>query len=208
MKYRIGSLLSLSLLLVLSAIGCRSPYRSDQGALFGGLTGAGLGAIVGDSAGNAGAGAAIGAAAGALTGAVVGEELDQIEAHNRAMIEQQYGRRVAAGAVSVGEVVSMSNAGVNDELIRNHIRAHGMQAALQTSDLISLQQQGVSTEVIKAMQEPPRAPVVVQQPAVQPVIVEEYHYGPPLWGPGCRPYPHYGRRHGHSGVSWGLSVGH
>ena len=208
MKYRTGGLLSLCLLLVVSAPGCRSPYRSDQGALFGGLTGAGLGAVVGDASGNAGAGAAIGAAAGALTGAVVGNELDQIEARNRTMIEQQYGRRVAAGAVSIAEVVSMSKAGVNDELIRNHIRTHGMQAPLQASDLISLQQQGVSTEVIKAMQEPPRAPVMVQQAVAQPVIVEEYHYGPPLWGPGCQPYPHYGRRRGHPGVSWVLSVGH
>jgi len=207
MNCRSASLLSLSLLLVLAAGGCRSPYRSDQGALFGGLTGAGVGAIVGDSVGNAGAGAAIGAGVGALTGAVVGDELDQIEAQNRAMIEQQYGRQVAAGAVSTADVVSMTNAGVSDELIVNHIRAHGTQAPLQPSDLMSLTQQGVGDSVIKAMQEPPRAPVVVQQPAPQPVIVEEYHYGPPLWGPHCRPHHYHHRRHHHrAGVSWGVSV--
>src|SRR5262245_19273679 len=65
-------------------LGCASPYRADQGALFGGLTGAGLGALVGSASGNTGAGAAIGAGVGALSGAAVGGSLDEIEAQNRA----------------------------------------------------------------------------------------------------------------------------
>jgi len=67
--------------------GCRSPYRSDQGALLGGLTGAGVGAVIGDAVDQPLAGTAIGAGVGALTGAVIGDNLDQIEAENRAAIE-------------------------------------------------------------------------------------------------------------------------
>lgn len=199
------------LLTALSATGCRSPYRADQGALFGGLLGAGTGAIIGDAVGNAGAGAAIGAGLGAITGAAVGSELDQIEAQNRAMIEQQLGRQVAAGAVTLDQVISMARAGVDDELIVNHIQIHGVASPPQAGDLILLQQENVSTRVIKAMQEPPRprqqAQAVAVRPAPPPVIVEEYHYGPPLWG---RPYHHrrYPVRHHRPGVSWGLSFGH
>jgi hypothetical protein len=190
----------------LSTVGCQSPYRADQGALFGGLLGAGTGAIVGDAVGNAGAGAAIGAGLGAVTGAVVGSELDEIEARNRAMIAQQLGREVAAGAVRLDDVVAMTRAGVDDELIVNHINVHGVASPLQSSDLIYLQQQGVSTRVIKAMQTPPRRPaqpVVVHEAVPPPVVVQEYHYGPPFWGPPCH-YHH--RRHRHRpGVSWGMS---
>ena len=170
MNCRLARLLLLSFLLVAFAGGCHSPYRSDRGALIGGLTGGGLGAIVGDSMGNAGAGAVIGAGVGAISGAVIGDEMDQMEARNMALIQQQYGQQVAAGAVSTGDVVAMSKAGVDDELIVNHIRTYGTQAPLQTGDLISLQQQGVSTPVIKAMQAPRPAPVVVQLRLDQPEL--------------------------------------
>ena len=195
----------LVVLITLAAVGCRSPYRSDQGALFGGLLGAGTGAIVGNAVGNTGAGAAIGAGVGALTGAAIGDELDHIEAQNRAMIEQQLGRQIAAGAVAMDDVVAMSAAGVDDELIVTHIRAHGVAGPLATEEVIALHKQGVSTRVIKALQEPPRvarAPVVAQ-PVPAPVIVEQHHYGPPLWGP---PRHYHSRHRHHPGVSWGVSV--
>ncbi len=168
--------------------GCASPYHADRGALFGGLTGAGVGAIAGHALGNTGAGAAIGAGVGALTGAAVGSEMDEMEARNRAAIAAQLGRQVAAGAVSIDDVIAMSHSGVNDDLIVNHIQAHGMAKPLQTGDLINLQNQGISTRVIAAMQQTPTPvqqanTVVVQQPAPTPVIVEEYHYGHPYWGP-------------------------
>ena len=186
--------------------GCNSPYHADRGALGGGLLGAGLGAIVGDAVGNAGAGTAIGAGMGALTGAAIGQGMDEVEAKNRAMIERQLGRSVVAGAVTIAEVVAMSNAGVDDTLIVNHIRAHGMASPLGSRDLISLKEQGVSTPVIEAMQAPPPRPVVVREPAPTPVIVEQYHYGPPYWGP--PPYRYYPHRYRprRSGVSWGVSV--
>ena len=189
---RMSSLLALLglTLAVVTSTGCQSPYHSDQGALFGGLLGAGTGAIIGGATGHPGAGAAIGAGVGALSGAAIGHGQDEIEARNRAMIAQQLGRQVPAGAVTVNDVIAMSKSGVNEELIANHVRANCMTAPLQSADLIRLQQEGVTPRVIAQMQaSPPRPvqPVVVQQPAPPPVIVEEYPYGP-YYGPRCHMY--------------------
>jgi len=193
------------------ALGCHSPYRSDQGALFGGLVGAGTGAIVGDALGNPGAGAAIGAGVGAISGAAVGSELDQIEAQNRAMIEAQLGRQIAAGAVRLDDVMAMSQAGVDDQLIVNHVRAHGMAAPLGASDIIMLKQQGVSSQVIAAMQTatPPAPATVVQPVPATPVVVHEYHYDPWFYSPPCwHGHWHYYHRRPppRPGFSWGVSV--
>jgi hypothetical protein len=144
-----------------------------------------------------------------MTGAAIGDEMDQMEARNRALIESQLGRQVRPGAVSIDDVVMMSQAGVAEELIVNHIRAHGMVHPPGTQDLITLNSQGVSTNVIKAMQEPPPAPrtqtVVVERPAPRPVIVEEYHYGPGYYAPPIYHHHAYSPRPRRSGVSWGMS---
>ena len=186
--------------------GCYSPYHTDRGALAGGLGGAGVGALVGSAVGHPGAGAAIGAGVGTLAGAAVGSEMDQMEARNRAEIEARMGRQVAAGSVTMQDVLAMHQAGVAPELVVTHIRTHGMAAPLQAQDLIVLQQQRVSPAVVQAMQEsPPRPmaaqPVMVSQP---PVIVEEYPY---YWGPPpyYRPMPRY--HHCGPGMHWGVSVG-
>ena len=168
---------------VLTASGCQSDAsHTEKGALFGGLLGAGTGAAIGSATGHAGTGAAIGAGVGALSGAAIGSGQDEIEARNRAQIEAQLGRRVATGSVTIGEVVAMTQAHVNDDLIINHIHAHGMVAPPGSNDLIALQQNGVSPRVVQAMQESPPPPqtVVVQQPAPPPVIVEGY-YGRPYY---------------------------
>jgi hypothetical protein len=160
--------------------------------------------LIGDASGNAGAGAAIGAGIGALSGAVVGSELDAIEAQNRAQIEAQLGRQLRAGAVSTEEVVMMSQNGVDEELIVNHIRANGMIQPPNSGDLIYLNQQGVPTRVIAAMQEPPRVrkeTVVVREPR-PPVVVHEHVYGPPVYHP---PVYYRAYRHRRPGMSWGVS---
>jgi hypothetical protein len=186
----------------LAALGCRSPYYADRGALFGGLTGAGVGALVGDATGNTAAGAAIGAGVGALTGAAVGDAMDEMEARTRAQIAQQLGRPVRTGAVSISDVVAMSQAGVDERLMVSHVRSSGVATPLSASDVIYLHQQGVKPSVIEAMQSPPSVPPA---PASAPVIVEEHHYAPPpyYW----RPYP-YHYRHCHPHASWGFSVWH
>jgi hypothetical protein len=183
-------------LALLGSAGCRSPYRSDQGALLGGAGGAVLGGIVGHQLGHTGAGAAIGALAGAATGAVVGNEIDEVEARNRREIEARLGRQVAAGAASIEDVVAMTKAGVDDEVISQHVRYHGMVNTLTPDDLIRLKNEGVSARVVKTMQEPPRPREVVRtvQPVSQPVIIEERYYADPWgWGPRYQ-YPHYHRR--------------
>ena len=115
--------------------------------------------------------------------AMAGKEMDEVEARNRAYLEGKLQRRMA-GAVTIEDVMAMRNAGVADDVIITHIRYHGMARELTPQDLIALQQQGLSPNVIRAMQEMPPPQVVVAQPAPPPVIVDEwgyYHY-PHRWG--------------------------
>jgi len=202
----------LLLLAVLAAIGCRSPYYADRGALFGGLTGAGVGALVGDANGNAGAGAVIGSAIGAVTGAAVGEGIDADLARSRAEIEARMGRQMQ-GAVTTADVIAMTQAGLSDDVIATHIRASGVAQPLQVGDLIQLRNMGVRDTVINTMQQtPPRgAQSAVAYPAYPPgnVIVEHHYpayYGPPVWCGPPRPAFYYHQHRPHSRVGFGVSV--
>ena len=202
-----SSFCCVALLFCASFTGCRSPYYADRGAGVGALAGAGAGALIGDATGgNAGSGALIGAGLGALTGAAVGSEMDQLAAQNRAEISAQLGRQVQAGAANIQEVVNMTRAGVDPRLIQNYVRTSGVRQPIAASDVIYLHQQGVSTDVIQAMQTPATAnpPLVSGRP---PVIVEEHYYGRPA----CYT-PHFGYHHGfhrggHCGrTSFGFSI--
>jgi hypothetical protein len=170
----------LALIAGMSA-GCETTSHAENDAVCGGLFGGLMGAIIGHAAHNTAAGAVIGAGAGALAGAAIGSSQDQAEARNRAIIEAQLGRRVAAGAVTVPEVINMVQARVNDDLIINHIHSHGMAAPPSSTDLIALQQNGVSPRVVQTMQtciapsQPPPAVIVEDPPP--PVVVGGY------WGP-------------------------
>jgi hypothetical protein len=172
------------LLVAITALetGCRSPYYADRGAALGGVTGAGVGALVGSAVRHPWAGALVGAGVGAVSGAAVGTGLDEIEARNRAAIAATMGRPVAPGAVAVNDVVAMSQAGVDENVIVNHIRYNGVQRAPQTGDLIALQRANVSPRVIEALQTPPAQPVAGVAPP--PPLV--YAPPPPPWG-----YPAY-----------------
>jgi hypothetical protein len=165
---------------LLAAPGCQSPYYADRGAAAGGLLGAGAGALIGSQTGNTGAGAALGAGLGALTGSVFGAQMDEVAAQNRAAIASQLGRQVTPGVATVDEVIAMSRAGVDQQLITNYVATSGMSAPITAQDVIYLHQQGVADPVIVAMQTPP-------PPPAQPVIVQEvHHHGPPVY---CEPYP-------------------
>ncbi|MEX2185284.1 MAG: glycine zipper domain-containing protein [Pirellulales bacterium] len=199
---------ALSLLILLPLLcGCASNSRGQNGALLGGLGGAGLGAIAGNQVGHAGTGAAIGALAGAVTGGVIGDEIDEAEARNRAEIEARLGRPVVAGSVSIEDVIEMTQRGVHEDVIAQHVRAHGMTRPPATDDLIRLTQSHVSDRVIRAMQEQP-APRVVQEirPVSPPPVIVERYYDPwPCWGPQYHHRPH---RHGPGpGYSIGVSYG-
>lgn len=190
--------------------GCATTH-AERGALFGGLLGAGTGAIVGNAAGNTLAGTAIGAGVGALAGSAVGDSLDEMEAQNRALIAQQLGREIPAGAVTFDDVIAMTKAGVAEELIVNQIRINGMVRQPTTDDIIRLQKEGVSVNVIKAMQEPPLRrhpsndrPIVIRESSPPPVVI--YEHDPWWWGP---PWPHYHYHYRYyrprPGVSWGIT---
>ena len=201
--YQVKFCLVAVLSIALAACGCRSPYHADRGAAIGGLTGAGVGALVGNAVGKTAGGALIGAGLGALVGNGVGQTLDDIEAENRALIEAQLGQPVAAGAVTVDDVVLMSQNHVADELIINHIRAHGPIAPATTDDLIHLQQAGVTPPVMQAYQTTP-VPTVSQGVPPATVVVEDHYYGPP---PVAYHY-HHGRfaHRRRPRVGWGVSV--
>jgi hypothetical protein len=169
--------------IMLALGGCASPYHSDQGALFGGLFGAGTGAVIGHAAGNTAAGAAIGAGVGALSGAAVGAGMDADEARNRAAADQARAQQAMATAVSVPDVVAMTQARVEEGLIIDRIHSRGIAAPLQTNDVIYLHQQGVSANVISAMQSQPVATAIQPMQYYAPpgaVIVDGgYYYGRP-----------------------------
>lgn len=197
--------------LVSVSAGCRSMGYGDKGTLLGGLVGAGTGAAIGSNSGHPVEGAFIGTAIGALTGGAVGDSMDAEVARNRAEVEARMGRQMAA-AVSPEDVVAMTQAGLSDDVIATHIRAHGVTHPPQVNDLITLRNQGVSDNVMKAMQSSP-GPQVIQASAQgpPPVIVQERVYAPPpYWGP---PAPWFGYRCGPSrphhyrrpGYSFGLS---
>lgn len=189
------------LLFGVAAVGCRSPYYADQGAGIGALGGAGVGALVGHAVGSTAGGALIGAGVGALGGAAVGTAIDDVQAQNRAEIAAAMGRQVQAGAATPEEVIAMTRAGVSPMLISNYVRTSGVARPVTANDVIFLHNNGVSPEVIQAMQAPPiqmgPAPMVAAGP---PVIVQEMYYPPPYWG------PHHCHRG--PGVSWGVSFGH
>jgi hypothetical protein len=192
--------------LVVASSGCRSPYYADQGAAFGGVTGAGVGAIVGEAVSdNPLAGAAIGAGVGALTGAVAGDALDEIEAKNRAQIAAQLGRDVRPGAATIQEVVAMTQSGVDPRLITSYVQNSGVAQPIKANGIIYMHQQGVASEVIEAMNNPPPQPTapvrVGTRPA--PVIIEEHYYSDPFWGPSPRFHYHHHRHRPR--VGWGFS---
>jgi hypothetical protein len=167
--------------LLIAPAGCAT--YTEQGALTGGLLGAGTGAVIGHAAGNTAAGAAIGAGVGALTGAAVGSDIDSDRARAQQSIQTQV-------ATTIQDVVNMTHSNVQEPLIINYVRTRGLAAPLQGNQIVYMQQQGVSPNVIAAMQ-------------AQPVAV----YGPPP----AYYYPDGGYYYGGPGyveprVGFGVSV--
>lgn len=213
---RSGSLLVLAVALSSGLFcGCRTTSYGERGSLFGGAVGAGTGAAIGSQSGHPVAGALIGTAVGAITGGAVGDGIDQDVARNRAEVEARMGRQMAS-AVTPEDVVAMTQAGLSDEVIATHIRAHGVARPAQVNDLITLRNQGVSDNVLKALQSSPGPqPAGAYGPGGAPVIIQERVYPPPYYGPYWGPPPPvfwYGYRGGRggpyrrSGYSLGFSI--
>ncbi|HEX6984062.1 MAG TPA: hypothetical protein VF170_01740 [Planctomycetaceae bacterium] len=205
------------LLTVAAGSGCASPYHADRGALFGGVMGAGLGAVAGAAVGDPLAGAAIGGVAGTMTGAVVGGAIDDVEARNQAEIAARLGRPAPTGAVTVPDVISMTQAGVSEDVIATHVRNHGLARPLTTNDIIYLQQNGVGPKVVQAMQAstgpvvagPPvyaAPPAYVVEAAPPPVVIVEPYCPGPHFPPPPRWRHHHHHHHHGPRMSWGVSI--
>lgn len=199
--------------------------NTQRGATFGGITGAIAGAIIGENNNEAGAGAAIGGAIGAVAGGLLGNANDKDNALRQRQYyqsQQQYAAPVYAaqpysappsGAVSYNDVIAMSRSGVGEGVILNQIQTRGVQRQPVVSDIISLHQQGVSENVIAAMQQAPTGsqlanrPIHVPGPTIveTPVIVQPriQTYGVPVHGgyhhrgPVYRARPNYYMHYGH-----------
>ena len=193
--------------------GCQANNYTQRGLATGGLGGAGLGAMIGEIAADSPiAGAAIGSTVGALTGATVGAGLDELSAEHRAQ-QAAYEQAVNSG-VTLQEVVSMSSAGLSDEIISRHVSNEGFSGYLGADDLIALRQQGVSDRVIAELQTHANRPVrtaATETIVETPVIVQERYHAVPVYGPHCPPPRAWGpafRVHRHRpGFHWGIAFG-
>jgi uncharacterized protein YcfJ len=189
--------------------GCANMNNTQSGALAGGGLGALTGAIVGGATGHPEAGALIGAAAGATAGGLVGNAEDAKEEKNAAVAHAQFEQarsQAIANAVTESDVVTMSRNHVGDGVIINALRTRGCRWDSSPDAVIRLKHEGVSDQVITAMQNtglnmaPASAAMPPPGPGYYPpppppvgggvVVVTPGYYGPRYWGP--RPY-YYGR---------------
>ena len=153
--------------------GCRTTSHTERGATAGGLAGGLAGAALARSSGDPASGAAWGGALGAVVGGLIGHEKDKQEALARH--QQTHGK-----PVSVQDVVTLVQSGVQEPVIVDHIRTYGMARPLQTEDLVYLHQNGVGDGVIQAMQEVTRYQNARAAAAAAP---EKAYHGPPWWSP-------------------------
>lgn len=194
-----------------------SPVRAqyaERGATVGGIGGALAGAAIGRHNGDTAVGALVGGAVGLITGAAIGGAKDDAVRRDAIANQRAY---VYSKAVSAHDVVSMSQSGVGEEVIINHIRENGVQRRPEVADVIALHRQGVSERVITAMQAAPEGGRMPAPPPpttvyrTSPVVVEEHYYvRPSYWH--CPPPPAYYHHHHHyyrpaPHVHWGVTFG-
>jgi len=179
MKAKLLFLLSVLSLPACVGLGQSPYYHRDRGLGVGALVGAVTGGAIGNNNGQTVEGALIGGAVGALAGAVIGDSVDTDIARNNAVYEQRLSRQMSQ-AVSVSDVVTMTQSRLSDTVIVTHIRTYGVAVRPQANDLMLMSNAGVSDVVIGAMQ---TAPLAVAAPAPPPayhnVIVREHYYAPP-----------------------------
>ncbi|MCR9294795.1 MAG: glycine zipper domain-containing protein [bacterium] len=200
---------------------------TQNGATAGGLAGAIIGGIVGHQNDEVPEGILIGGAVGAVTGGLLGKAHDRELERQRYMQQQVYNQQqqdyyrqqqaITRTGVSTQDVVNMSRSGLSETLIISQLEARGVQRRLEVSEIIALHQQGVSDNIIAAMQRAPLATdlvpartiasptsnrtttVVVEEPVIYspaPVVVERVYHPVP------RHY-HY-RPHYHRGTYFGF----
>lgn len=210
MKHVTWSLLVIVLLPVPSAF---AQVNTQRGSVLGGLAGAAAGVAIGEHNDEPLAGALIGGAVGLVTGATLGNARDRQIAENRAYQYRAYQQQQLqqqqqmARSVTPLDVITMARRGVTDAVMINHIQTNGVRQELQIADVITMHENGVSEQVISAMQRAqvgsasrpaPNVATPVYQPAAPPTIVEQYvappryYYAPPPWHGGPRHHYHRG----------------
>ena len=157
----------------------RAQTPVQQGTVKGGIAGAIIGGIIGHQNDETAEGVAIGAAVGALTGNVVGRNQQQNaiqqQQHRAYLYQQEQLRRQQAQealnrAVSLEDAVTLTRSGLSDSLIITQVANYGVQQQIGVSEVIALHQNGVSEQVIQAMQS-----ARIGEATVQP----SYHYEQP-----------------------------
>jgi outer membrane lipoprotein SlyB len=153
MKMRMARIVVLFLFGISLGTGCASSTnRAGEGALIGGLLGAAGGAIIGNQSDRPGEGAGIGAAAGALTGALIGSQIQKQPQTGSQPAQSQQVVVNNPNQMSVQQIVDLSKSGVHEAVIIDRIRMTKSAFKLSAEDINSLKQQGVSQNVINAMQ--------------------------------------------------------
>ena len=143
--------------------------NTAAGGVFGGASGSLIGAAIGSNEGKSGEGALIGGIIGAAAGGILGNQVDKANElrgyHYQQRQAQQYQRRISQ-AVSLSQVVQMSQSGLSDSVIANQIRQNGVASLPTSEDLIWLKQNGVSDHVLSALQNANRASAPNMAPGV------------------------------------------
>ena len=214
---RLKTAITFFAVLALPTIGT-AQVQTQRGAVVGGLSGAAIGAIIGDNNNEAGAGAAIGGVVGAVAGGILGNATDQ--EINRYPIQTYPAQEPPtlppvpiSRAVTTYDVIAMTRSNVNEHVIITEIQNKGLARKIDVPDIVQLSQQGVSNNVIRAMQTAGTTPVVVASaPVSRPVVVRpppvRRVYHPPVYhrGPPVRYHHRSGRGRPGGGVSFSFGL--
>jgi hypothetical protein len=161
------------LIMPLMPLGCEDlpGGEKEQGAVIGGVGGAAAGAAIASE--NRALGALIGGLLGAGGGYLIGSEMEKadgddqdVEEAREAVQEAQQDPATAAeaqqattadinndGFVTLDEVVAMDKAGYSDQEMINRLRQTGQVFELTERQRTYLRNQGVSDQVVEAMQQ-------------------------------------------------------
>jgi surface antigen len=170
--------------------GCATLNNTEGGALGGAALGGVAGAIAGSAVGRPGAGAAIGAGLGGVSGGLIGNAIDRSEARQAQLAATAPAPR---GPLGLTDIAQMAQQHVSDEVIISQIRNTGsVFENLSASDIVWLKQNGVSDNVILAMQSTRPRPirrVYAPAPVYAVPVYEPVYVAPP---PPPPPHLHIG----------------
>lgn len=149
--------------------------RTKDGATVGGIAGAVIGGIIGKQNDETPEGVLIGGAVGALTGGLLGKQQDDQLARQRYYQQQAYQQQAyyaqqqrqyvqqqqvaqqqaTPAGISANDIVQLTKSGLSETLILNQLQSRGVDRRLEVSEIIALHQQGVSDNILTAMQSAP-----------------------------------------------------